>query len=102
LSDLLARDVTRMRRGTLCARKGIQRTLIFRRLPANFRNASRVTIRVVINRFACLLSLCMLQVLCAAGPLPCPAGAPIGSFRMSVSQPGDSAALQLQSINELL
>ena len=39
----------------------------------------------------------------ASGGTPnCPAGALIGSFRISVTQPGGGTALQLQSINELL
>ncbi|MGD1072643.1 MAG: hypothetical protein ABSB15_21160 [Bryobacteraceae bacterium] len=46
--------------------------------------------------------MCLLQTLHAAGPLPCPAGAPVGAFRISVSRPGGDDALQLQSINELL
>ena len=57
---------------------------------------------MAINRIFCLLPLCWLQALHAAPPPTCPAGTPLGSFKISVSHPGGGSPLQLQSINEIL
>ena len=38
----------------------------------------------------------------ATPPLTCPAGAPIGSFQLSISPPGEDAPLIIQAANQLL
>lgn len=45
--------------------------------------------------------LCALPALRASAPLVCPAGAPLGSFRMSVTR-GEKPALKLSIVNQLL
>ena len=48
------------------------------------------------------LSLCLAAPLLAAPPLTCPAGAPLGSFQLTVTPPGGGVPRQLQTVNELL
>lgn len=48
------------------------------------------------------LFLYSLAPVLAAPPLTCPAGAPLGSFQITVSGPGGGTPRQLQTINQLL
>jgi hypothetical protein len=48
------------------------------------------------------LSLCLAAPLLGAPPLTCPAGAPLGSFQITVTPPGSTVPHQLQTVNELL
>ena len=53
------------------------------------------------KRLPAVLCLCIVPALHATAPFLCPAGAPIGSFHISVSRP-DSPSINLQAVNEIL
>ena len=56
----------------------------------------------MIQKLSRLLTLATLPAsLFASAPLVCPAGAPVGSFRISVARPGGGDGLPLQSINQI-
>ena len=48
------------------------------------------------------LCLCVLAPLYAAPPVTCPAGAPLGTFEITVTPASGGAARQLQTLNQLL